>query len=150
MKCSKMQKLMSPYLDNELSEGKKKELEDHMKVCGKCRAEMEEMQALSRLFVNADKFEAPFGFRTRVTAGVSAPQTRRQPSIPVFLRLAEAVIVLVVVTAGIMSGTFVVTGLMPEKAGNAMASLHLDVFSSAPPDTLGGAYLAMTEVRDEK
>jgi hypothetical protein len=54
------------------------------------------------------------------------------------------------ITVGITSGTFLVKGIMPEKAGNEIASLHLDVFESAPPGTLGAAYLAMAEGRNEK
>ncbi len=44
MKCSKAHKLISPYIDGELSERDMKTLEDHMKVCHKCRTEFEERQ----------------------------------------------------------------------------------------------------------
>jgi anti-sigma factor RsiW len=150
MNCSKTRKLISPYIDGELSEVKKRELEDHMKGCEECRAEMEEMKGLRQLFVNTDKFEAPYGFHGRVLANVntSKPGWRSGISIPV--RLAEALTVLGLVAVGVMSGTLLVKGLIPEKAGYEMASLHLDVFDSTPPGTLGGAYLAMTEGRNEK
>jgi len=150
MRCSKALKLISPSTDGELTEGDKRELQDHLKGCEKCRAEMEEMQGLRQLFVNTEKFEAPYGFHARVLTNVktSKPDWRSGISIPV--RLAEALTVLALIAVGVMSGTLLVKSLMPENAGHEMASLHLDVFDSTPPGTLGGAYLAMTEVGNEK
>ena len=55
-----------------------------------------------------------------------------------------------VIALGVLSGSLLIKDYMPDKARQVMASLSLDVFDSAPPDSLGGAYLAMTEVRDEK
>jgi anti-sigma factor RsiW len=151
MKCSKAQELISPYIDEELSEGKKRELEDHIKACEKCRTEVEEMQGVSQLFVNTEKFKAPYGFHAKVMANVNASKTGRIFPVPILVRLAEAVMVLALIAVGIISGSFLAKGLMPEQAREALASsLHLDVFEPAPPDTLGGAYLAMTEVRNEK
>ena len=150
MKCSETQKLISPYVDGELTEGKQRELESHIKDCERCRTEMEEIRKLRQLFVNTEKFEAPYGFQARVMANVSAPKTGWHPRISIPVRLAEAVIVLVLISVGILSGGLIGKGLAPAKAGNEMASLHLDIFNSVPPGTLGGAYLAMTEERNEK
>ncbi len=43
MKCSKARKLISPYVDSELSEANKRELESHVSVCESCRSEMREL-----------------------------------------------------------------------------------------------------------
>ena len=150
MKCSKTQKLISPYIDGELAASKKQEFEDHMKVCEKCRIEMEELQGLRQLFVTAESFDAPYGFHTRVMASVNASKTAWHPGISLPVRLAETAMVLVLIAVGIVSGTFMVKALTPDKVGNEIASLHLEIFQSTPPDTLGGAYLAMTEERNEK
>jgi anti-sigma factor RsiW len=40
MKCSKAHKLISPYIDSELPERDMRSLEDHMKACKMCRAEL--------------------------------------------------------------------------------------------------------------
>lgn len=150
MKCSKAHELISPYIDGELSEGRKKGLEDHLNACKKCRMEVEGFQGLRDLFVNTEKYEAPYGFHAKVMANVNTTKTGRLFWVPIPVRLAEAVMVLALVAAGIMSGTLLVKGLMPEQARDAVASLHLDLFESAPPGTLAGAYLAMTEVRNDK
>lgn len=150
MKCSKAHKLISPYIDGELPERDMKTLEDHMKACHKCRAEFDELRSLRNLFVNAEKFKAPYGFHTRVMTNISADKTKEISRIPVFARLAEAVVIIVIIALGIFSGNLLLRGYTPDKARDVIASLSLDVFDSAPPGTLGGAYLAMTEVRNEE
>jgi anti-sigma factor RsiW len=150
MKCSKTHKLISPYIDGELSERDMKTLEDHMKVCHKCLTEFEEAMELHNLFANVDGFKAPYGFHTRVMANMSAGKIGGSSRIPVFARLAEAVVIIAVIAFGILSGSLLIKGHPPDKARDVMASLSLDVFDPVPPGSLAGAYLAMTEVRDEK
>ncbi len=147
MKCSETQKLISPYIDGELAASEKQELEDHLKVCEKCRIEMEEMQELRQLFVSEEKFDAPQGFHTRVMASVNTSAPRKFAGIPIPLRLAEAGLVLALIAVGVVSGSSWVKGFLPQRTGNELASLHLDVFDAAPPGTLGGAYLTMTEAK---
>ena len=150
MKCSKARKLISPYIDGELTERDCRILEDHTKVCHKCRAEFEEGKELHNLFANADKFKAPYGFHTRVMANISAGNIRVNSRVPFFVRLAEAGFIILVIAFGIFSGSLAIKGYPQDKARDVMASLSLDVFDSAPPDSLGGVYLAMTETKNEK
>jgi anti-sigma factor RsiW len=150
MKCSKTHKLISPYIDGELPERDMRRLEDHLKACHMCRAEFGKSKELHNLFANAAKFKAPYGFHTRVMANISSGKARGISEIPVFARLAEAVVIIAIIAMGVFSGSLVIKGHPPDKARDIMASLSLDVFDPAPPDSLGGAYLAMTEVRDEK
>ena len=150
MNCSKAHKLISPYIDGELPDQDMKSLEDHMKVCHKCREEFDEGKELHNLSANADKFKAPYGFHTRVMANIGSGKIRESSRIPVLARLAEAIVIIVVIALGVLSGSFLIKGYPPDKARDVMASLSLDVFESAPRGSLGGVYLAMTEVSDEK
>jgi anti-sigma factor RsiW len=150
MKCSKAHKLISSYIDGELPGRDIKTLEDHMKVCHKCRTEFEENRELHNLFADDYGFKAPYGFHTRIMADISSGKTRGITRIPVFARFAAAGVIILVIAFGILSGSFLIKGYMPDKARDVMASLSLDVFDPAPPGSLGGAYLAMTEVRNEK
>jgi len=150
MKCSKAHKLISSYIDGELPEQDMKTLEDHMEVCLNCRTEFEENRELHNMFINVDGFKAPYGFHTRVMANLSAGKIRESSRIPLFAGFAEAVVIIVVIALGVLSGSFLIKGNMPDKARDVIASLSLDVFDPAPPGSLAGAYLAMTEVRDEK
>lgn len=150
MNCSKAHKLISPYIDGELPERDMNPFEDHMKVCHKCRAELEEGKELHNLFTTVDGFKAPYGFHTRVIANINSGKIRGSSRIPVFAGFAEAVVVIVVIALGALSGSLVIKGNPPDKAREIVASLSLDVFDSAPSGSLGGVYLAMTEVRNEK
>lgn len=150
MKCSKARRLISPYIDSELSSGDRNKLEDHMKVCKICRNMVKETQALHQVFVNTEKFEAPYGFRARVMANVKTAKPGWFPRIPIPIRLAEGAVILLLIAIGIITGSFLVKGFLPQRMGNELASLHLEVFDSAPPGTLGSAYLAMTGERNEK
>lgn len=150
MKCSKAHKLISPYIDGELPEWDTRRLEDHMKVCHKCRKAIEESKALHNLFANMAGFKAPYGFHKRVMANISSGKARGISGIPVFARLAEAFVIVAILALGVFSGSFLIKGSIPDKAREVISSLSLDVFDTAPPGSLAGAYLAMTEVRDEK
>jgi hypothetical protein len=121
-----------------------------MKICSKCRTEFEEEKEMHNLFESADKFKAPYGFHTRVMANINSGKTSVLSGIRVFTGFAEAVVILAIIAIGIFSGSLVIKGYPQDKARDVMASLSLDVFDAAPPGSLGGVYLAMTEVRDEK
>ncbi len=150
MKCSRVHELISSHIDGEMPERDTKTLKDHLQVCDKCRAEFEAGRELHNLFAHSEAFKAPYGFRARVMADVDTARSGGFLRVPLPARIAEAVMVLFLIAAGIVSGNFLARGLMPVQTGDAVASLHLDLFESAPPGTLGGAYLAMTEVRNEK
>jgi predicted anti-sigma-YlaC factor YlaD len=150
MKCSKAKNLISPYIDGELCGSDRVKLEEHIKVCESCLSMMKEMQGLHQVFVSTKKYEAPYGFHTRVMANVKTATPARYPRIPIPVRFAEGAVILLLIAVGIMSGSLLTRGHTPEKADYEIASLHLDVFDSAPPGTLGSAYLAMTEGRNEK
>ena len=150
MKCSKAHKLISPYIDGELTERDVKLLEDHMKACHKCRREFEEIKKLHNLFASADKFNAPYGFHTRVMGNISSGKARGILGIPFFAGVAEAVVIIAIIAIGISSGSLAIKGYPQDKTRDITASFSLDVFDPAPPDSLGGVYLAMTEMKNEK
>lgn len=83
-------------------------------------------------------------------ANISSRKIRESPIILFLARLAQAVAIVIVIAFGILSGSLVIKGYPPDKTRDVMASLSLDMFDPAPPGSLGGVYLAMTEVRDEK
>jgi anti-sigma factor RsiW len=149
MRCSKKE-LISPYIDGELNAEGKDSLESHINECRECAGELEELQKIHELFAGAKTFKAPQGFSTRVLANIRAEETKRFVGfLHVLLKSAEGFAVLVIIVAGIILGSFLSKNLMSEK-GNVVASLSLDIFEPAPPDSVGGVYLAMTEVKNEK
>lgn len=150
MNCSKTHKLISSYIDSELKARGREAFEAHIKSCRACSIAVEETRNQHNLFSYAKQFNAPYAFSTRVMANISSGKAREILGIPVFARFAEAVAIIVVIVFGILSGSLVIKGYPTDKARDVIASLSLDVFDSAPPGSLGGVYLAMTEVRNEK
>jgi len=149
MKCSRT-KLISPYIDGELSAGENDILKLHINECRECAGELEDLQKIHELFAEAEAFKVPYGFSTRVLANITENETGRFGAfVHITTKSAEGFALLVLIVAGIILGSFLSKPLLFEK-GNGTAYLSLDVFKSAPPDSVGGIYLAMTEGRNEK
>jgi anti-sigma factor RsiW len=149
MGCSKT-KLISPYFDGELSAEERALLESHINKCQECAGELEELQKIHKLFASASTFRAPHGFSTRVLVNVGTDETRRFGwFVHILAKSAAGFAVLVLIVVGIILGSFLSKNLVSEK-GNVVASLSLDIFEPAPPDSVGGVYLAMTEVNNDK
>ncbi|MBI5203881.1 MAG: zf-HC2 domain-containing protein [Nitrospirae bacterium] len=150
MNCSKTHKLISPYIDSELKAKDREAFEAHIKSCRTCSIAVEEARNQHNLFSYAKQFNAPYAFSTRVMANIASEKTGGFSLTPLLTRFAEVIVLLVIIFSGIISGGFLAGNLMPEKLSSVTSSLSLDIFDPAPPDSLGGVYLAMTEVRHEK
>lgn len=150
MRCSKAYKLISPYMDGELPVKEREVFEFHVKKCAVCSVKLNEMQQIHGLFAQSGKFKAPYGFSARVMTNLEADTAKDFSLIPVFLKLTKALVVLIIISVGIIAGSFLSNSIGLQKSVNNVSFLSLDVFDAAPPDSLGGVYLAMTEVGYEK
>jgi len=149
MSCPKT-KLISVYLDKELGLGESSAFEAHVQGCNRCSHSLEEMRLLRAAFAKSERHPAPYGFATRVMARTAELEKKKTPwFVPFFTRVAEAALLLIVIIVGIAAGKVITNGTFATTA-NIASSLSLDVFDAAPPGSLGGAYLAMMEVRNEK
>ncbi len=149
MRCSK-RKLVSPYIDCELSVEERDLFESHINECLECAGELKRLEKIHELFSDAETFKAPHGFSTRVLANIREKETRRFGGfVRILAKSAEGFAVLVLIVVGIILGSFLSKTLAPEK-GNVVASLSLDIFAPAPPDSVGGVYIAMMETNNEK
>jgi len=148
MRCSRAVKYLSSYIDSELGAKEVALLESHLAQCDRCERELEQMRQLQGLFRQAPKFSAPPVFRAKVMERVNNQPARGFSLFPVFIRFAEAGVFVLAITAGIMSGGMLINAFAPHHKGDqVIASLSLETFDALPPDSLGRAYLAMTEVR---
>ena len=149
MSCQKS-KFLSAYLDNELQDADKTALQAHLPGCGICSAALSEMQALRSAFVMAERHAAPLGFAARVTARAAELDKKKSPwFIPFAVRFTEAAALVVVIMVGILAGRIVMNGQSFTPAANIASSFSLDLFDATPQGSLDGAYLAMTEARNE-
>lgn len=150
MKCLKTEHI-SAYLDNALEEKERASASAHLKDCAQCAQALAEMQSLQQAFSAAGRFQAPYGFATRVVARTAELDRKKAPwFIPMFARFAEAAFLVLVIFVGIAAGTFFTKSLAARQAANLASSMSLDLFDATPPGSLGGAYLAMTEANHEK
>ena len=150
MRCSKT-KLASLYVDNELSDKDKRFFEAHMPACPECAGRVEAYQKTRGLFSHAERYQAPYGFTTRVVARAAAQEKKNFARFfPIVTRFAEVAVVLVMISVGVLAGRFVMNSMMNQRMGNIASAFSLDLFEPAPPDSVGGAYLAMTGAGHEK
>jgi anti-sigma factor RsiW len=150
MSCPKT-KLISAYLDAELQGGDKAALETHLQGCVQCETALKNMQSLRSAFANTERHQAPYGFATRVMARTRELEKQQTPwHVPLIMRFAEVAVLLVVITVGILAGRVMTNGSSTTNTPTIASSLSLDMFDATPPGSLGGAYLAMTEARNEK
>jgi len=150
MSCSKTKRI-SAYLDEELTGSDRASLEAHVQECAQCNATLKDMQALRAAFAGTERYQAPYGFATRVMARTAELDKKRAPwFVPFVVRFAEAAVLLLVITVGIVAGKVMTNSAPTAETKNLASSLSLDLFDATPPGSLGNAYLAMTEVRHEK
>jgi predicted anti-sigma-YlaC factor YlaD len=76
--CQDIGWLMSLALDQSLTQGEVRCLEEHLKRCPTCQEEWEAVQRVSQLFTNAPLMDPPPGFADRVMQRLARRQTRRQ------------------------------------------------------------------------
>jgi anti-sigma factor RsiW len=150
MSCPKT-KLISAYLDKELGLDEKTAFEAHVQRCNRCSHALKELQSLRLAFSNTERHQAPYGFATRVIARTVELEKRKTPwLVPFFVRFAKVAVLLVIITVGIIAGKVMTSSFSASKSMNIASSLSLDLFDATPPGSLGDAYLAMTEVTNEK
>ncbi len=153
MKCHRIRKMISPYMDDRLGPAEKEGFISHIRGCAFCRKDLEETQSLGHLFASAERFHAPYGFATRVMANVQEREpswlSRFFASRPLFLRVMGVAMVLIVSFIGLISGNVLVAdkGAIQREA-NIQQALSLEVFQATPPDTIGAIYVTIMEVRD--
>ncbi len=150
MRCPKIKRI-SAYLDGEMDQREKTLLESHLQECVQCARGLEEMRKVHGLFADVERQRAPYGFSARIVTRAAA-QTERGPRwvLSVLTKFAEVVAILAVITVGVASGRLLMNSIMNRKTTTFASSLSLEVFDPAPPDSVGGAYLAMMGVDHEK
>jgi len=157
MKCSQVKKMISQYVDEELTPDEKKLFTTHIKDCPGCREELEEIRSIHALLASAENYSAPLGFVTRVMARVEETEEfgfsrirRLLTGRPFFLRTVEVAFAMIIMLIGMISGNLLVADRTPTRQVTVEESFSLDLFQATPPDSIGGIYVMLTEARDEK
>jgi anti-sigma factor RsiW len=156
MGCRRIKKMMSGYIDDELTSSAKEAFLLHIGKCEKCSKEFEETQAVHLLFTNAKRTPAPYGFTSRVMAKLE-PKALPGKSIwdtfilrPLIPRMAGVVLALAVMILGIIAGSHLVNNrAINQEQTSLKQAFALDVFQATPPDSIGGVYADIMEAKNE-
>jgi anti-sigma factor RsiW len=155
MDCIKARRLLSASIDNQLKPDESEEFVCHLQACESCSRELKELFSIHELFESAERYQAPYGFATRVMANLEAGEPSWLWGVfnlrPFFLRTVEVAFALIIMIIGVISGNLLVTDrAVPQREASVEQSLSLDVFQATPPDSIAGIYVMMMGVRDER
>ena len=131
MRCSQIRKMISPYVDDELTADEETLFTSHVADCPACKKEVDEVQSVRRLFASVERSEAPPGFATRVMAhleeaeeaGLFSRLRRLFVVRPLFLRTVEIAFALVIMLIGMCVGEYARGGQDTRNARNHTGSL---------------------------
>jgi anti-sigma factor RsiW len=157
MKCSQIREMISPYVDDELSPDEKRTFTSHIQGCSACKVELAEVESVRGMFTSTERFEAPYGFVARVMARLEDPKETALSRLwdfltdrPVLLRTVEVAFALFVLLVGMVSGNLLVTDRTSGRQTTVRESFSLDLFQATPPDSVGGIYMRLAGVGDER
>jgi anti-sigma factor RsiW len=154
MECRVVRDMLSEYIDDELVQEQKGMIDLHLRDCSACSRDFEKLVAVHGLFASAERFPAPYGFSTRVMANLMEKKRNVWDGFfarPVFLRTIEVAFALIIVTIGLISGNLL-TARRPSSltSSEVRQSFALNAFETAPSGSMGGVYVSMMGVRNEK
>jgi anti-sigma factor RsiW len=66
IRCSEAEKFVSLYIDNKLEASQESDFKEHIKTCGSCRKELEEMETLANVCRSMPEIPLPEGFKTQL------------------------------------------------------------------------------------
>ena len=110
MKCAEYKRLLSPYLDGQVSGAEMFALQNHMKECASCAREYDEVQRTLQLIVALNKAKAPADLPLRLRLAISreSAQARRRRFEGAMVRLSNAIHAFMVpATAGALTAVLI-------------------------------------------
>lgn len=153
MRCKKIKKKLSAFLDNELDRKKTSEIEQHLAECSDCTQELKLLtQTWDALEVGektepSNNFEAIFWQRVRERElGQSLYQRLLTKVIPVLTTV-------IIFFIGLLGGFYLGNEIYPKEikvSSDESLSLgkenflYLDNFEDLPPESVGGVYIVLT------
>lgn len=102
MKCSKIKKRLSAYLDGELSEQERCIISEHLKLCQECKAELAAMSSVSDALKILEGFETPPFFMTRLRQAVK----EQEKPVP-FLQRIKGLVVSAATAVAVIASLFI-------------------------------------------
>jgi predicted anti-sigma-YlaC factor YlaD len=151
MRCSKIQRKLSRFIDNEMTDPQKKEIENHLNLCENCqRIYQTLLQSWELLNVLPNPEPVPFLYtriRARLSeqAGANPRQWLERFLVPLS---ATAAVILGIVIGSIVGANGYVTDQVSTAANNIATSIDLDTFDDMPESSLGQIYYEFTGLQE--
>ena len=102
MKCSKIKKRLSAYLDGEMPGQERRIISEHLKQCGECQAELAALSSVVDALETIEGFEVPPYFMTRLR------QTVREQEKPMpFLQRMKRLAISAATAVGVIASLFI-------------------------------------------
>ena len=153
MECSKIQRKLSRFIDDEITDLQKKEIENHLNICNHCKKVYQTLlQSWELLNVLPNPEPTPFLY-TRILARVSAKSSVKP------YRWIERILVplsaTVAVILGIAIGSIVgangqETDQVSVAESNITSSIDLGAFDDMPESSLGQIYYEFTGLQEQE
>ncbi|MHC4480994.1 MAG: anti-sigma factor family protein [Planctomycetota bacterium] len=147
MDCPEAQEKLNSYLDGEISPEGVAAVQEHLRVCPRCAAELNELERLNQVLDVLQGIEVPKGFARRA---IPAPTPVRARPLPVQVlgRVAAVLMAVAGLSFGAaMGGSVRDVGSQPSQALTEADDFDLQVFalSAEPADSVLAAVLGEAE-----
>lgn len=141
MKCKKVRKKLSAFLDNELKEKERKKIREHLKICPLCAQELKELSLVWGVVKKLEGVEPSPYLWNSILKKISQPVFIKKKTFHILAPVAATVILI----GGILTGILIGRIFYSEKITLAQKKtieeiLPLNTFNDFPPDSIGGIY----------
>ena len=152
MSCSRVKKRLSAYMDGELREEWRVQVELHLAACPRCREELERLRDVDRLLFDAPKAAVPPFLASRVAAR-TRQEVERGAETPWWLPARSPTLGYAVASAvlagGILLGVQLGRGLAPivtgGEQGRTIEILDLGSFRDEPKGSMAAVVMSLIE-----
>jgi predicted anti-sigma-YlaC factor YlaD len=161
MKCSKVQKKLSAYQDNQLEPLEQEEVRNHLLSCRACREQYAEFERVWQTLGELKEIQPNPWFYRQIVRKIKEPRERGLlPTLQHVFRLSRAPIaVSIILIIGLLAGTYLGNilarcDLFPFQS-NAISDssgvlTSMRVFDPAPPGTLAEGYYRMASYKESE
>lgn len=144
MKCRKIEKKLSAFLDNELKEKERRKIREHLKICPLCTQKLRELSLIQKFVKELEGIEPSLYLWDNLLKRISSTKSLIRKRTFHILAPITATIILIV---GILTGIYLGKTLYSESKSFVQEEnvelLYLNTFNDLPPDSIGGIYTSL-------
>jgi len=148
MKCSKVRKKLSAFLDNELKEQERKKIREHLKICPLCARELKELSLAWGVVKELEDVKSSPYLWNNILRKISQPIFIRKRTFHILAPIAATVILIGGILTGILIGRIFYSERIPLTQRENTEFLYLNTFDDFPPDSIGGIYTTLVSSGD--